>query len=76
METIDRVTTSLAVFESVRCLECGEVYSKPIAGGTVRKNPGCTMCGYLGWIPLTLPAEYAPLRSVAGPPPHRLVPAR
>ena len=30
-----------AVLESVRCLECGEVYSKPVAGGTVRKNPGC-----------------------------------
>ena len=28
------------VLESVRCLECGEIYSKPIAGGTVREEPG------------------------------------
>jgi hypothetical protein len=48
---------SLAVFETVCCLECSAVYSKPIAGGTVRKNPGCPDCGYVGWIPLTLPAE-------------------
>jgi hypothetical protein len=47
----------LAVLESVRCLECGEVYSKPVAGGTVQKNPGCPECGYVGWIPISLPAE-------------------
>ncbi len=75
METIARVTRLLAVFESVRCLECGEVYSKPIAGGTVQKNPGCPMCGYIGWIPLTRPPEHVLLRSVAGPPPPRFVPA-
>ena len=69
-------TRSFGLLESVRCLECGEVYSKPMAGGIVRTNPGCTMCGYLGWIPLTRPAEYAPLRSVGGQPPSRLVPAR
>jgi hypothetical protein len=76
MDAIARVTRSLAVFDSVRCLECGEVYSKPIAGGTVQKNPGCPLCGYVGWIPLTRPPEYVPLRSVAGPPPPRFVPAR
>ena len=74
METNAPGTRSLASFESVRCLECGEVYSKPVAGSIVQKNPGCTMCGYVGWIPLTLPAEYAPLHSVADPPPPRLVP--
>jgi hypothetical protein len=47
----------LAVLETVRCLECSEVYSKPIAGGTVEKNPGCPECGYVGWIPVSLPAE-------------------
>ena len=47
----------LAVLETVRCLECSEVYSKPIAGGTVQKNPGCPECGYVGWIPVSLPAE-------------------
>lgn len=47
---------SLALLESVRCLECGEIYSKPNAGGTVQKNPGCPSCGYVGWIPVTRPA--------------------
>jgi hypothetical protein len=64
----------LAVLEGVRCLECGEIYSKPAAGGTVEKNPGCPACGYIGWIPLTRPGEYGSLRSVAGPPPLRFVP--
>jgi len=60
----------LAVLESVRCLECGEVYAKPSAGGTVHKNPGCPDCGYIGWIPVTLPHEReARHRSGAGRPP-------
>ena len=41
---------SLTVLESVRCLECGAVYAKPTGGGTVRQNPGCPECGYVGWI--------------------------
>ena len=76
MEAIASITRLLAGFESVRCLECGEVYAKPLAGGTVEQNPGCPLCGYVGWIPLTLPSERASLRSVAGPPPLRFVPAR
>ncbi len=40
----------LTVLESVRCLECGSVYAKPSGGGTVRENPGCPECGYVGWI--------------------------
>lgn len=51
----------LAVLETVRCLECGEVYSKPVAGGTVQKNPGCPECGYVGWIPVRRPVEPAGL---------------
>ena len=47
---------NLAVLEGVRCLECGEIYAKPVAGGTVQMNPGCPCCGYVGWIPLTVPA--------------------
>jgi len=43
--------------ERVRCLECSAVYAKPVAGGTVQKNPGCPECGYVGWIPISLPAE-------------------
>lgn len=41
---------SLTVLESVRCLECGAAYAKPAAGGTVRENPGCPDCGYVGWV--------------------------
>ena len=59
---------SLVAFESVRCLECGEVYSKPLAGDTVQKNPGCAFCGYVGWIPLTRPQEPGSHRSAGGPP--------
>jgi predicted nucleic acid-binding Zn-ribbon protein len=40
----------LAVVASVRCLECGALYAKPAGGGTVRSNPGCPECGYLGWV--------------------------
>jgi hypothetical protein len=65
---------SLSVLESVRCLECGEVYAKPVAGGTVEKNPGCPICGYIGWLPLSLPRERARLRSVEGRQLRRFVP--
>lgn len=41
---------NLTVLESVRCLECGATYAKPAAGGTVRENPGCPDCGYVGWV--------------------------
>jgi hypothetical protein len=76
MEAIATISGRIPAFESVRCLECGEVYAKPLAGGTVEKNPGCPLCGYVGWIPLTRPPERASLRSVGGPPPLRFVPAR
>jgi hypothetical protein len=63
----------LAVLDSVRCLECSNVYSKPTAGGTVEKNPGCPECGYVGWIPVSLPHEPGePHRSAAGRPPGLL----
>ena len=67
----------LAVFETVRCLECGEVYAKPLAGGTVQKNPGCPECGYVGWIPVKLPPEReAPSRSAGDPLRHRIARSR
>ncbi len=57
MERETRVSNLVAA-EVVRCLECGETYSKPSGGGTVRENPGCPLCGYLGWVgasgPVTL----------------------
>jgi hypothetical protein len=48
---------SLELIESVRCLDCGVVYSKPARGGTMLSNPGCPECGYLGWLPVALPFE-------------------
>ena len=63
----------LAVAECVCCLECGAVYAKPLAGGTVRENPGCPDCGYVGWMAASPPAvneERQPRRSAAGPQPH------
>ena len=63
---------SLQALETVCCLDCGEIYSKPVGGSTVQKNPGCPECGYVGWIPLSLPAEPRALpRSGEGRPrPH------
>lgn len=45
---------SLAVYESVSCLECGTVYAKPSRGGTARSNPGCPHCGYVGWVSVSV----------------------
>ena len=56
----------LAVLESVRCLDCGSVYSKPAGGGTVRANPGCPDCGYVGWISASIPFSRAFERSHSG----------
>ena len=68
---------SLSVLATVRCLECGEVYSKPVAGGTVHKNPGCPVCEYVGWIPVSLPREArARSRFAAGPLPLPFVRSR
>jgi predicted nucleic acid-binding Zn-ribbon protein len=64
----------LTVVESVRCLECGAVYAKPQAGGTVHENPGCPDCGYVGWAASTLSVvSEDPQRphSAAGRQPHR-----
>jgi hypothetical protein len=67
MEATAHALPPLRVLETVLCLECGSVYSKPVAGGTVVKNPGCPECAYVGWIPLRLPPEPGlPLRSSAG----------
>jgi len=69
MELAARRFPLLAVLESVRCLECGDVYAKPAAG--------CPTCGYVGWIPVTLPPEREPpTRSAAGRRRLRLVPRR
>jgi len=52
---MEAATNRLYVLASVRCLDCGAVYAKPAAGGTVRENPGCPDCGYVGWIALGSP---------------------
>jgi predicted nucleic acid-binding Zn-ribbon protein len=64
----------LTVVESVRCLACGVVYAKPSSGGTVRANPGCPDCGYVGWVGTRVRAfdeSWTPRRSDAGHQPHR-----
>ena len=66
MEAAAHALQTLTVLASVCCLECGEIYSKPVAGGTVEKNPGCPDCGYVGWIPLSIPQSSTPRRSAAG----------
>jgi hypothetical protein len=55
MEPNREAAAPLALVETVRCLDCGELYAKPVAGGTVRRNPGCPACGYVGWLPVTAP---------------------
>jgi hypothetical protein len=63
---------ALTVVESVRCLECGAVYAKPAGGGTVRQNPGCPECGYVGWsdVDLRFSGEWRPRRSAEGQQPR------
>ena len=63
----------LTVIETVRCLECGATYSKPSGGGTVRQNPGCPECGYVGWISLgvTPTGPSGPTRFGGDPQLHR-----
>ena len=62
------------LLESVRCLACGSIYSKPAGGGTVRQNPGCPECSYVGWIGLgvSLNEGSQPRRFAADPQPHRV----
>jgi len=55
MEAASAAQRPLTVLESVVCLECSETYSKPKMGGTTLENPGCPACGYVGWIPVTVP---------------------
>ncbi len=72
-ETPGTAGPNLAVLESVRCLECGSAYSKPAGGGTVRANPGCPECGYVGWISATIPFSRpsSRRRSAGDHPSHR-----
>ena len=67
METKGDDAPSLSVLESVRCLECGFVYSKPSDGGTARQNPGCPECGYVGWMATERPQS----RPAPAPQQHR-----
>jgi hypothetical protein len=56
--------SGLTPVERVRCLECGVSYVKPCRGSTVRRNPGCPRCGYVGWISAFVPESPPPLRRV------------
>ena len=58
---------------TVRCLGCDELYTKPLGGGTVRANPGCPECGYVGWVlaPALATKASAPDRSFEDHPRRR-----
>jgi predicted nucleic acid-binding Zn-ribbon protein len=49
----------LTLLESVRCLECGEIYARHAGGRTVDEDPGCPDCGYVGWLTATVPISEA-----------------
>jgi hypothetical protein len=66
------ISHNLSVLASVRCLECGGVYAKPTIGGTHEMNPGCPVCGYVGWIPVRLGLAASPRRRSGGGRPPRL----
>jgi len=57
-----RSVAELTVVENVRCLECGSVYAKPFGKGTVEANPGCPVCGYVGWLAVSIPLRTASAR--------------
>jgi hypothetical protein len=61
----------LVQLDRVRCLECSRTYVKPADGGTVHENPGCPRCGYVGWVPATLPSPDELRRSGEDPRPPR-----
>jgi hypothetical protein len=61
----------LEVLQTVRCLGCGAVYSKPARGGTVTVNPGCPDCGYLGWLTTSLATALALRHRFVGDPRRR-----
>jgi hypothetical protein len=66
---------ALSMLVSVRCLECGEIYSKPADGGTAKQNPGCPNCGYVGWLRVSLPAHAPVARRHSGADPQPGQPA-
>ena len=59
------------VLKTVRCLECGAVYSKPAGGGTATANPGCPECGYVGWVSSSVRLTEASLQHRSGEDPLR-----
>jgi len=44
---------ALSVIETIRCLGCGALYSRPRQIGTAAANPGCPECSYVGWRPIS-----------------------
>ena len=51
----------------VRCLVCSEEYSKPRGPGTIEANPGCPICDYVGWEPVSRFTVLERSRFVADP---------
>lgn len=61
----------LSEIETVRCLSCGAAYAKPSSGGTVRANPGCPECAYVGWVLAPDLTRHEPPRSAEDRPRRR-----
>jgi DNA-directed RNA polymerase subunit RPC12/RpoP len=54
---------------SVRCLECGTVYTPAAESNAPADEVGCPVCGSLSWLAAHVPVgdEFALRRSDAGP---------
>ena len=61
--------TQISNVVTVRCLGCNELYAKPLGGGTVRTNPGCPECGYVGWVSVSVRFGATPPRRSDEDPP-------
>lgn len=59
MDMVVTLAARLVPIERVRCLQCSVTYVKPCGGSTIRRNPGCPRCGYVGWIAESVPARAA-----------------
>lgn len=60
---MDSARVRLTAVESVRCLGCGTIYTRPTGRGSLAAHDGCPECTYVGWQPsgerFTAPSPHA-----------------